>query len=544
MGGKINRDDMSANNDKKSELVPTSSSALSRTGSQALVPRGLLELNAGDGGRAGPRSAVESGDLADDANRITSAKCCAEEQAQLLFCLDHHCTHDRCTDVPHLDFALIPIEQVVRLPRVVPHMWTGPDDVAHGFPPGCSFCGESDPVQYGKPCPQRSCNTWYEILGVPEDADENQINDAYRELAKEWNPERLQHPDDKVFDGGYSATQTMWLNAAFAVLKDPTKRRQYDADLLKLHLNDAEWWTSKGNILDAQGRHSEALECHEKAMAINPLCASAWINKGLCLDELGRLPAAVECYEKAIDVDQSTYVPLVRKGDILDRMERYEEAIHCFDAALTLSADLISAWEGKGQALDHLGRYEDAIACYDEIFKIDRPSWTPYGRASAYSDAWNLKGVTFSHARRCENAIECYNRAINLDPKSANPWYNKGIALMKTRRPSEAIACYDKALDLWPGHAKSWHNKGLCLRDLGRVEEATACYEKALACDPPELLAWFSKAQAMEDLGRLKDAFRLYERYLSVAPIDTQHTANCEHAWARVRALKSGISEP
>ncbi len=111
-------------------------------------------------------------------------------------------------------------------------------------------------------------------------------------------------------------------------------------------------------------------------------------------------------------------------------------------------------------------------------------------------------------------------------------------------RPSEAIGCYDKALELWPGHAKSWHNKGLCLRDLGRVEEATPCYEKALACDPPELLAWFSKAQAMEDLGRQKDAFRLYERYLSVAPIDTQHTANCEHAWARVRALKSGISEP
>ncbi len=115
---------------------------------------------------------------------------------------------------------------------------------------------------------------------------------------------------------------------------------------------------------------------------------------------------------------------------------------------------------------------------------------------------------------------------------------------MKTGRPGEAIICYDKALELSAGHAQSWHNKGLCLRDLGRVEEATACYEKALACDPPEILAWRSKAQAMEDLGRLQDAFRLYETYLSVAPIDTQHTANCEHARARVRALKSRISEP
>src|SRR6266508_2443036 len=79
-------------------------------------------------------------------------------------------------------------EQLVKLPRIVPHVWTGPGDVAAGWPPGCSFCGESDPAQYGKPCPKRSCNTWYEVLGVLEGADENQINTSYRELVQKWNP--------------------------------------------------------------------------------------------------------------------------------------------------------------------------------------------------------------------------------------------------------------------------------------------------------------------------------------------------------------------
>lgn len=510
---------MDATDDKRAALVRSSSSALVRTGSQALARRGLHDLEVAE-------------------QKIKGGKCCPDDQARLLFCLDHQCNHDQCPNVPHLDFALVPIERVVKLPRIVPHLWTGPDDVAQGLPPGCSYCGESDPAQYGKPCPQRTCNTWYEVLGVPEDANENQINDAYRDLVKEWSPERLQHPDDIVFDGGYSENQMRWFNAAYAVLTNPAKRQEYDAELLQQHLSDPEWWTNKGNLLDAQGHHSDALACHDKALAIKPLCTSAWINKGLCLDELGRLPDAVECYEKAVAIDGSNYAPLVRKGDILGRLGLHDEAIHCFDAALKLSADLISAWEGKGQVLDQLGRFEEAIACYEEILKIDRPTWTEYGRASEYSHAWNLKGVAFSHARRFEEAIDCYNRAINIDPKSANASYNKGIALMRIRRFDEAIRCYDTALDLWPGHAKSWHNKGSCLRDLGRIEEANACYEKALACDPPEILAWHSKAQALEDLRRLDDAIGSYEMYLSVAPTDGQHASTREHAQTRIQALK------
>jgi hypothetical protein len=250
-------------------------------------------------------------------DRNTTGKCCPEDQARLLFCLDHQCTHDLCPDVPHLDFALIPLEnvrpevlqrsiqegqaageyyvvhdgtswrvmedseigwdaesrpdgsvllrtpeslrgqlrgpffskreaknfveekrwadhnQIARLPRIVPHLWVKPssDDAAHGFPVGCSFCGESDPSQYGKACPKRSWNTWYEVLGVTERADENQIERSYRQLVKEWDPKGLRYRDDIRFDQGYSEGQMQWFNAAHAVLSDPAKRRQYDAEL-------------------------------------------------------------------------------------------------------------------------------------------------------------------------------------------------------------------------------------------------------------------------------------------------------------------------
>ena len=326
--------------------------------------------------------------------------------------------------------------------------------------------------------------------------------------------------------------------------EDLEQRREfYDFETLLTQMTSwiAEAWTANGNLLDGKERHSEALECHDEALRLDPLCIAAWINKGLCLNELGRWPDALESYDSAIEIDASDWRPWVDKGYILDGMGRHEEALRCFDAALKLSADLISSWKGRGIALDHLGRYEDAIACYDEVFRIDRPSWTEYGRASAYSDAWNLKGVTFSHVRRFQDAIECYDRAISLDPKNANPWYNKGIALMKTSRPTKAIGCYDKALELWAGHAESWNNKGICLRELGRLEEALACHEKALGCHPPEVLGWYNKALIQEDLGRIQNAVSSYENYLAAATTYSDHEV--EHARERLHILKSGRTE-
>lgn len=269
---------MSISDDGKTALVRASSSTLARTGSQALARRGLRDLDADAHGRTAPSSPVESG--------TTDSGCCFEDQAQLLFCLDHRCRHDRCPDVPHLDFALIPVEkmppaaleslvqegwtaeeyyyvvqngagwrvtrdsevgwepesrpdgmvllrtpelllgllrgpffskgeaeefaeerkrgdhnQIARLPRIVPHVWVKPDsdDATQGFPVGCSFCAESDPAQYGKACPKRSSNTWYEVLGVTERADMNQIESTYRQLVKEWGPKTLAVPGRHTF---------------------------------------------------------------------------------------------------------------------------------------------------------------------------------------------------------------------------------------------------------------------------------------------------------------------------------------------------------
>ena len=62
---------------------------------------------------------------------------------------------------------------------------------------------------------------YYEVLGVPKDADEATIKKAYRTLAKKYHPDA--NPGDKVAEEKFKEA-----SEAYAVLSDSEKRARYD----------------------------------------------------------------------------------------------------------------------------------------------------------------------------------------------------------------------------------------------------------------------------------------------------------------------------
>ena len=62
---------------------------------------------------------------------------------------------------------------------------------------------------------------YYEVLGVPKDADDASIKKAYRQLAKKYHPDI--NPGDKEAEAKFKEA-----SEAYAVLSDADKRRQYD----------------------------------------------------------------------------------------------------------------------------------------------------------------------------------------------------------------------------------------------------------------------------------------------------------------------------
>jgi DnaJ-class molecular chaperone len=62
---------------------------------------------------------------------------------------------------------------------------------------------------------------YYEILGIAETADANEIKSAYRKLAKQYHPDK--NPGD-------TSTETLFkeISEAYEILSDSEKRRKYD----------------------------------------------------------------------------------------------------------------------------------------------------------------------------------------------------------------------------------------------------------------------------------------------------------------------------
>ncbi|NLL89976.1 MAG: J domain-containing protein [Dehalococcoidales bacterium] len=63
---------------------------------------------------------------------------------------------------------------------------------------------------------------YYEILGIPETADQQQIKSAFRKLAFQY------HPDKNPGNEKAAEAKFKEINEAFAVLGDEEKRKQYD----------------------------------------------------------------------------------------------------------------------------------------------------------------------------------------------------------------------------------------------------------------------------------------------------------------------------
>jgi molecular chaperone DnaJ len=82
--------------------------------------------------------------------------------------------------------------------------------------------------------------TYYAILGVPEKAKYNEIRAAYRLLAKKY------HPDRNKSD--FAEDMIKKINAAFEVLSNREKRRQYDEIAFDNH-----WSHNEDKVVENDG---------------------------------------------------------------------------------------------------------------------------------------------------------------------------------------------------------------------------------------------------------------------------------------------------
>jgi len=138
--------------------------------------------------------------------------------------------------------------------------------------------------------------------------------------------------------------------------------QMYDRGI-RLGINPASAWTSKGVAYKRIGEYQNALKCHNIALKLNPKNEIAWCNKGDILFKLKRLNEALEAYDQAIELKPKYAIAWNNKGATLAIAGRYEEAKECHKKAIQLRPKYVAAWLNQGEVLVRLGRRKEAEIC-------------------------------------------------------------------------------------------------------------------------------------------------------------------------------------
>ncbi|MEE1042984.1 MAG: J domain-containing protein [Clostridia bacterium] len=136
----------------------------------------------------------------------------------------------------------------------------------------------------------------YEVLGVPENADDATVKKAYRELVKKYHPdnfkdnpladlanEKLQEVNE-AYDmitkgntgGGYSSSNNSSYNnnsTRFAYVRTLIQQRRLadaDAELNRNNDGSAEWHYLKGVVCISKGWHFEGIQHLQTAVNMDP----------------------------------------------------------------------------------------------------------------------------------------------------------------------------------------------------------------------------------------------------------------------------------
>ena len=98
-------------------------------------------------------------------------------------------------------------------------------------------------------------------------------------------------------------------------------------------------WCNRGCERQRANAFDEAMDCYNKALALDPRNGATWYNRALALQKLGRRTEALASYDKALEIDPCDTLAWNNKGLILAALGRHAEATACFDWALAIDPE-------------------------------------------------------------------------------------------------------------------------------------------------------------------------------------------------------------
>lgn len=235
-----------------------------------------------------------------------------------------------------------------------------------------------------------------------------------------------------------------------------------------------------------RGRHDEAREELQRALAIDPEYHPARVNLAQCLLDEGDVAGAEREIRQVLESRPDDSLALFQLGEVLFRDGRFEEAESVFRGLLPVSPGSGKVHGRLGVVLESRGLWAEAESELIEAVELETSSAT----------LRNDLGLFYSRRGRDDDAIEHLRRAVELAPDAVALRNNLGNALRNAGRLDESLEVLEEAARVGPDFPPSHYNLGLTLERIGRAGDADRHYRTALQLRP-------SYGDALRALGRV-----------------------------------------
>jgi tetratricopeptide (TPR) repeat protein len=131
------------------------------------------------------------------------------------------------------------------------------------------------------------------------------------------------------------------------------------------------------------------------------------------------------------------------------------------------------------------------------------------------------RGSTYSELEY-DKAVHNYNQAIQLDPNSADAYYNRGTLYGQSYNYSKALSDLTRTIELNPEFAEAYVNRGITYCQLGRYTEAIADYTHAIELEPKNGNAYFNRGNTYYTLENYTEAILDYNKSIKINPNYTE----------------------
>jgi tetratricopeptide (TPR) repeat protein len=198
---------------------------------------------------------------------------------------------------------------------------------------------------------------------------------------------------------------------------------------------------NEGNALLRSGNYKAAIEKYDQALKFQQ-DPKFYYNKGLAHKALRQNEEAINAFKQAINLKQD-FAPAYNaiagiylvQGDYDNAIENYKKALE-YDKKLDAAVKgIVEALIGKSNFLIQAGKFQEAL---DLLVQA-----TSYRQD--YPKVYVMLAIVYNKLSQHDKAVESAKKAIELNPKSADAYFELGVAYKKLGQVEEAKKAFLEA---------------------------------------------------------------------------------------------------